>query len=155
MLNNPRVRGELARLDEAQAERVQAGLLRNPLVSLTALRPEGGGRFELDYSLMLSLFDLFTRSRRTAVADAAQRRVEAEVIGQLIAIAQDTQAAYYDALIAEESSAFGANNRPSTATSCDCCNAKPARVPCRPRRFCSNRRSPPCRPMKCRWRKRV
>lgn len=101
LLNNPRVRGELARLDEAQAERVQAGLLRNPLLSLTALRPEGGGRFELDYGLMLSLFDLVSRSGRTAVADAAQRRVEAEVVGQLIAIAQDTQAAYYDALIAE------------------------------------------------------
>jgi len=101
LLNNPRVRAELARLDTAQAEHVQAGLLRNPMASLMALRPEGGGRFELDYSLMQSLFDLMTRSRRIDVADAAQRRVEAEVIGQLIAIAQDTQAAYYETLIAE------------------------------------------------------
>lgn len=100
LLNNPRVRAELTRLDAAQAERVQAGLLRNPMASLVALRPEGGGRYELDYSLMQSLFDLFTRSRRIAVADAAQQRVEAEVIGQLIAMAQETQAAYYEAVIA-------------------------------------------------------
>lgn len=101
LLHHPRVRAELARLEAAQAERVQAGLLRNPMASLMALRPQGGGRFELDYGLMQSLFDLVTRSRRVAVADAAQRRVEAEVIGQLIAMAQDTQAAYYEAVIAQ------------------------------------------------------
>lgn len=101
LLNNPRVRADLARLDAAQAERVQAGLLRNPMASLMALRPEGGGRYELDYSLMQSLFDLFTRSRRIVVADAAQRRVEAEVIADLLALAQDTEAAYYEALAAE------------------------------------------------------
>ena len=101
LLNNPRVRLELSRLDAAQAERIQAGLVSNPMVSLMALRPEGGGRYELGYSLMQSLFDLFTRSRRIAVAQAAQRRVEAEVIVQLLTIAQDSQAAYYDALAAQ------------------------------------------------------
>ena len=101
LLNNPRVRLELSRLDAAQAERIQAGLVSNPMVSLMALRPEGGGRYELGYSLMQSLFDLFTRSRRIAVAQAAQRRVEAEVIVQLLTIAQDSQAAYYGALAAQ------------------------------------------------------
>lgn len=100
LLNNPRVRAELARLDGAQAERVQAGLLRNPMASLMVLRPEGGGRYELDYSLMQSLFDLLSRSRRIEQAHAAQRRVEAEVIMALVAIAQDTEAAYYQALAA-------------------------------------------------------
>ncbi|MEO6173024.1 MAG: TolC family protein [Arenimonas sp.] len=98
LLNNPQVRAELSRLDAAQAERIQAGLLRNPMGSLMALRPEGGGRFELDYSLMQSLFDLFTRSRRTKVADIAQERVQAEVMMQLVLITQNTEAAYYEAL---------------------------------------------------------
>lgn len=101
LLNNPRVRLELSRLDAAQAERVQAGLIRNPMLTLMTMRPEGGGRYELDYSLMQSLFDLFTRSRRVAVAQAAQRRIEAEVIVQLLTVAQDSQAAYYDALAAQ------------------------------------------------------
>lgn len=100
LLNNPRVRAELARLDAAQAERIQAGLLRNPMASLMALRPEGGGRLELEYSLMFNLFDLFARSRRIDAADAAQRQVEADVIGRLVAIAQDTQDSYYAAVIA-------------------------------------------------------
>lgn len=102
LLNNPQVRAELSRLDAAQAERIQAGLLRNPMGSLMVLRPEGGGRFELDYSLMQSLFDLFTRSKRIDVANAAQTRVQAEVMMQLVRIALDTEAAYFEAIIAKD-----------------------------------------------------
>jgi outer membrane protein, heavy metal efflux system len=102
LLNNPEVGVELLRLDVAQAEKVQAGLLRNPMASMMALRPDGGGRFEIDYGLMQSMFDLFTRSRRVAVAEAGQRRIEAEVIGNLVDLAQQTKAAYYDALVASE-----------------------------------------------------
>ena len=102
LLNNPLVRAELTRLDAAQAERIQAGLLRNPMGSLMVLRPEGGGRFELNYSLMQSLFDLFTRSRRVAVANAAQARVQAEVMMQLVRIAQDTEAAYFEVITAKD-----------------------------------------------------
>lgn len=101
LANNPQVRAQLARLDAAQAERVQAGLLANPMLDLMALRPDGGGRIELQYSLMQDLFDLFTRSRRIAVADAASRVVEADVIGQLVQLVQDTKAAYYEAIAAQ------------------------------------------------------
>lgn len=102
LLNNPQVRAELTRLDAAQAELIQAGLLRNPMGSLMVLRPEGGGRFELDYSLMQSLFDLFTRSKRIDLANAAQVRVQAEVMISVVRIAQDTEAAYYDAMIGKD-----------------------------------------------------
>ena len=102
LLNNPDVRAELARLDGVQAERMQAGLIDNPMLSAMALRPNGGGRFELNYNLMQSLFDVLTRSRRIAVADAAQARVEAEVLLRIVAIAQDSKAAFYRSLLAAE-----------------------------------------------------
>ncbi|MGH8050718.1 MAG: TolC family protein, partial [Arenimonas sp.] len=102
LLNNPQVRAELSRLDAAQAERIQAGLLRNPMGSLMVLRPEGGGRYELDYSLVQSLFDLFTRSGRVAVADIAQERVQAEVMMQLVLITQNTEVAYYEVMAAKD-----------------------------------------------------
>ncbi len=102
LLNNPQVRAELTRLDAGQAELIQAGLLRNPMGSLMVLRPEGGGRFELDYSLMQSLFDLFTRSKRIDVANAAQARVQATVMLSVVRMAQDTEAAYYEAMIAKD-----------------------------------------------------
>ena len=102
LLNNPQVRAELTRLDAVQAELIQAGLLRNPMGSLMVLRPEGGGRFELDYSLMQSLFDLFTRTKRIDVANAAQARVQAEVMMSVVRMAQDTETAYYEAMTAKD-----------------------------------------------------
>ncbi len=102
LLNSPQVRAELTRLDAAQAERIQAGLLRNPMGSLMVLRPEGGGRFELDYSLVQSLFDLFTRTKRVDVANASQARTQAEVMLQLTRIAQDAEAAYYEAMTTKD-----------------------------------------------------
>lgn len=101
-LNNPQVRASLAGLDATQAERIQAGLLRNPMLSLMVLRPNGGGRVELDYGLMQSLFDLFTRSRRIAVADAVQQGREADALLQLVTLAQYTRAAYFEAIAAGE-----------------------------------------------------
>lgn len=102
LLNNQQVRIDLTRLDAAQAELIQAGLLRNPMGSLMALRPEGGGLFELDYNLMQSLFDLFTRSKRIDVANAAQARVQAEVMMSVVRIAQDTEATYYEVMTAKD-----------------------------------------------------
>lgn len=100
--NNPGVRAALKSLDVAQADYVQAGLISNPTLSLMLLRPEGGGRYELDYGLMQTLFDLFARSRRVAVADAVRKRQEADVIRQLLALAQDTRMAYFEVLYAEQ-----------------------------------------------------
>jgi outer membrane protein TolC len=101
--HNPQVRAALSRLDASQAERVQAGLISNPMLSLMALRPEGGGRFQLEYGLMQSLYDLLTRSRRVQLADAEARRSEAEVLLQLGTLAQDTRAAVVDAWFADQS----------------------------------------------------
>jgi cobalt-zinc-cadmium efflux system outer membrane protein len=101
LLNHPEVRAGLARLDAAEAERARAGLLRNPMASLMALRPEGGGALALEYGLMQSVLDLFYRTRRTASAQAEQRLVEAEVAAGLVQLAQDTELAYYEAQTAE------------------------------------------------------
>ena len=102
LTNNPQTRVLLARLDGSQAERVQSGLVRNPVASLMVLRPSGGGRLGLDYGLMQSLFDLINRSRRVALADAVQARTEAEVLVQLAGMVQDTESAYYRALASRQ-----------------------------------------------------
>jgi len=101
LANHPLVRAELTRLDAAQAERLQAGLLRNPMLSAMALRPQGGGRWELDYGLMQGLFDLFARSRRIAVADAVQARTEAEVLAKLLDLAHAAKGNFYRAAAAQ------------------------------------------------------
>ena len=104
--NNPQVRAALARLDAAYAERVQAGLVGNPMLSMMALRPEGGGRFQLEYGLMQSLYDVLTRSRRIALADADARQRQADVLLQLVALAQDTRQALVQAWFAQQALAL-------------------------------------------------
>ena len=104
--NNPQVRAALARLDAAYAERLQAGLVGNPMLSMMALRPEGGGRFQLEYGLMQSLYDVLTRSRRIALADADARQRQADVLLQLVALAQDTRQALVQAWFAQQALAL-------------------------------------------------
>lgn len=96
------VQAELAKLDAIEAERVQAGLLRNPMLNLMLLRPEGGGRFALEAGWMQSLFDLLTRSRRIDLADAAARRERALIAARLLEVGWAAQAAFYDAVVAAQ-----------------------------------------------------
>jgi hypothetical protein len=100
LARNPAVRAEMARLDAVEAERVQAGLLRNPMLSLMALKPEGGGRLAIEAGWMQSLFDLLTRSRRVALADANARREQAEVVMRLLDIGWQAQIAFHEAVAA-------------------------------------------------------
>lgn len=98
---HPEVQAALARLDVIEAERVQAGLLRNPMLTLMALKPESGGGFAVEAGWMQSLFDLLTRSRRVARADAEARRDRAEVAMRLLEFGYAAQSAFYDAVAAD------------------------------------------------------
>ena len=100
LAGHPEVRAELARLDAIEAERVQAGLWRNPMLGLMALRPESGGRLAIEAGWMQSLFDLFTRPRRQARADAEARRARSEVAMRLLEFGYAAQSAFYDAVAA-------------------------------------------------------
>lgn len=98
LTQHPDVRAELARLDVIEAERVQAGLLRNPMLTLMALRPESGGGLAVEAGWMQSLFDLLTRSRRVAQADAEARRGRAKVAMRLLDLGVAAQSAFHDAV---------------------------------------------------------
>lgn len=102
LAQNHEVQAELAKLDAIEAERVQAGLLRNPMLNLMLLRPEGGGRFALEAGWMQSLFDLLTRSRRIDLADATARRERAGVSARLLEVGWSAQSAFYEAVTAEQ-----------------------------------------------------
>ncbi len=102
LAQNHELQAELARLDVIEAERVQAGLLRNPMLNLMLLQPEGGGRLAIEAGWMQSLFDLLTRSRRIDLADANARRDRAEIGVRLLEVGWAAQAAFYDALAADQ-----------------------------------------------------
>lgn len=70
--HSPRVRMLLAETGVADASALQAELIDNPHVSLGALKPESGGRWQLDASFSQPLLALLTRSLRR---DLAQEKV--------------------------------------------------------------------------------
>lgn len=96
---SPQVRIELAQLGIADAEALQAELIENPHISIGALKPENGGRWQLDTSLSQPLLALFTRPLRRDLAQEnlleAQLRLQAE-LQQLIAQTSE----YYFAAVA-------------------------------------------------------
>ena len=86
--HSPQVRIELAQLGVADAAALQAELIENPHISIGALKPEHGGRWQLDTSLSQPLLALFTRPLRRELAQEnlleAQLRLQSK-LQQLIA----------------------------------------------------------------------
>lgn len=68
--HSPRVAAILLELGIHEAESVQKTLLENPGVELAMMRPESGGRWELEVSLSLGLVDWLSRHTRRALSEA-------------------------------------------------------------------------------------
>ena len=86
LARHPEVLAELARLDAVEAERVQAGLLRNPMLELMLLRPEGGGRFAIEAGWYTIVALTFSSARPRGFYLRAKRfidRMAGAVIGLL------------------------------------------------------------------------
>lgn len=106
LLNSPDLHGELARLGIAEADRVQAGLIRNPVFGIGAMRPDGGGTWKLDFGLSQSLLDLFTRSLRTQVAETRLREVQLDVNRTVSEAILMAERAYFEAVAARHKAAM-------------------------------------------------
>lgn len=106
LLNSPRIEMLLAQLGIANARRAQAELITNPHFAVGALRPEGGGRWQLDLGLSQSLLDLLTRSMRITLAETTliQRQLELQLA--LDEALHELQSAYFAAIAAQETSAL-------------------------------------------------
>lgn len=100
LLQSPRLRAELAELGVVQADLTQAGLISNPRFAVGALRPEGGGRWQLDFGLSASLLDVLTRPLRRSLAENELQRVQLAVTDTLQRELNAVQRDYYAALTA-------------------------------------------------------
>lgn len=105
LVNSPELRAELSRLGVASAEQVQAGLIRNPVFGIGAMRPDGGGRWQLDLGLSQSLVDVFTRSLRRELAEARYQEVQLDVNHRLNEAVLAAEQAYFAALAAQHKAA--------------------------------------------------
>ena len=97
---SPQVRIELAQLGIADAEVLQAELIENPHISIGALKPEDGGRWQLDTSLSQPLLTLFTRSLRRELAQENLLEVQLRLQAELQQLIAQTSEHYFAAVAA-------------------------------------------------------
>jgi len=100
LLNNRRLQAGYAELGVAQADLVEAGLLRNPVFDLELrFSSDGTG---LEGSVVQNFLDLFFLPLRKRIAGAAFERAKLEVTGAVLDLAAEVRATFYALQAAEQ-----------------------------------------------------
>lgn len=103
LLNNRDLQAAYADIGMAQANLVQAGLLRNPIFDgAVTWFADAGGTPNLAFGVAWSFVDLLKRPRRKAVARSALEESKLRVARRVIEHAADTHAAFIDFVAAKE-----------------------------------------------------
>jgi cobalt-zinc-cadmium efflux system outer membrane protein len=95
LLNNRDLQALYAELGVAQADLVQAGLLRNPIFDGGAFFPLTGGQPDLELGVALSFLDIFYRPLRKRVAAAQFEAAKLQVTGAVLDFTATVRAAFY------------------------------------------------------------
>ncbi len=104
--NNAQFRTDLTELGFARADLIEAGLLRNPVLSL--LFPLGPK--QLEYTLTLPFEALWQRPKRVAAAKLDAERVAENLVQHGLDLARDAMIAHADLALAEERQNLGEQN---------------------------------------------
>ncbi len=96
--NNAAFHADLAALGLARADLVEAGLLKNPILSF--LFPLGPKQLEATVTLPLEIF--WQRPRRVAAAKVDLERVATGLEQNALDLARDTRLAFFDVLLAQD-----------------------------------------------------
>ncbi|MEC4589868.1 MULTISPECIES: TolC family protein [Nitrospirillum] len=95
LLNNPGLQATYEDLGVAQADLVQAGLLRNPILSLATEFPTKGAEPpKLEFSVVANFLDLLWLPARRQVAADRFEQVKLTVSAEVVELAAQTRAAY-------------------------------------------------------------
>jgi outer membrane protein, heavy metal efflux system len=99
---NPRMRLAYAKLELTAADVVEASRFANPSLSLSVRRPEGGGGNEYDVGLAWGISGLLMRSSRQGMAKSHWESTRLQLAEGIVALASDTERAWYDAIAARQ-----------------------------------------------------
>src|SRR5215472_755693 len=95
LLNNRELQAIYSDLGVAQADLVQAGLLRNPIFDAAVKFPTSGGRPELEFSAVMNFLDLFYLPLRKRLAAARFEEAKTRVTGTVLDFTARVRNAYY------------------------------------------------------------
>jgi outer membrane protein, heavy metal efflux system len=102
LLNNRRLQATYEGLGIAQADLVQAGLLRNPVFGAHPRWPLDGGPPDLAFSVAFDFLGVLSLPMRQRVAASTYESARLRVTEAVLAHAADTRAAFVRALAAEQ-----------------------------------------------------
>ena len=104
ILNNRGLQADLAGLGIAEADVVQAGRLRNPVMSFG--RTEGGGVREYERKFLFDLMGLLTLSTRSEIERRRFEVAQTRVANATLDLAQSTRQAFFSAVAAQEAAKY-------------------------------------------------
>jgi outer membrane protein, heavy metal efflux system len=99
---SPEVRIKLAQLGVADAQRLQADLIKNPGIRIGLLKPEDGGRWKLETGLTQPLLAFFTRPLRRQLAEDALLASQLQLQRQLQELIAELSNRFYSAVAAQQ-----------------------------------------------------
>lgn len=95
LLHNRELQALYTELGVAQADLVQAGLLRNPIFDASVLFPVAGGPPDLELSVVIRFLDIFYLPLRQRVAAAQFAEARLRVTGAVLDFAAAVRGAFY------------------------------------------------------------
>jgi cobalt-zinc-cadmium efflux system outer membrane protein len=95
LLNNRNLQALYSELGVAQADIVQAGLLRNPIFDASVFFPVAGGQTDLDLGVAMSFLDIFYLPLRKRVATARFEETKLQVTGTVLDFAAAVQVTFF------------------------------------------------------------
>ncbi|MEW6764409.1 MAG: TolC family protein [Pseudomonadota bacterium] len=104
LLNNPELRMTLAELGIADADRVQAGRLRNPGFSYGRLTR--GDEVEIERTFLFDLFGLLTLPARSAIEERRFEAARLRVAAEVTRLGLDTRKAWINAVAASQAERY-------------------------------------------------
>ena len=104
LANNKGLQAAFAELGIAEANRVQAGRMRNPGYSFGRLR--GGDGVEIDRSIMFDFVGLLTLPLRSRIESGRFEQAKLQAATLAVELAADTRRAYFTAVAAQQSAVY-------------------------------------------------
>ncbi len=96
LLNNRDLQALYSELGVAQADLVQAGLLKNPIFDAAVLFPiSGGGRPDIELSAVMNFLDIFYLPLRKRVAASRFEEVKTRLAGSVLEFTGRVRSAFY------------------------------------------------------------
>ncbi len=106
LTRSPAVAATLAELDAAEAQAVQAGLLKNPFFHASLLYPHDSHGKAIDLGLSWDVLGLLTLGPRQEAADRGRQATRLKAVAGLLELAAQSRAAWYAHLAEREGAAW-------------------------------------------------